>query len=399
MDRMKKRKINYTRLSILIIILLSILLSISLLFLNWTRIQLGFKGYGKEERNILLELSDEEIDEYLSYDEVINISSWNSIENNHHYYDYELLNKTIKSKEQVIEVVDTVYKDYYSYLIKNEYDLKTIRSLMKQLDIQEFLLLKKEKLSWNDIKPYININGCIIEDIPLYIKSELSPIDAIMSVSYGLINSSNQVDTNREYSIEEPANTQLLIKKGFYVSENYRPENLVAVNIPNAPNNTNNQMRKDAAAALENMTKDASKEGLILAVNSAYRSYEEQKKIYDEYFVIYDPITASRLVAVPGCSEHQLGLSVDLTSKSVIDGQVGVFGDTAEYKWVRKNAHKYGFILRYPANKTAITGIANEPWHFRYVGIELAEKLYKENLTLEEYTLKNGFSYPVSLKR
>ena len=88
-----------------------------------------------------------------------------------------------------------------------------------------------------------------------------------------------------------------------------------------------------------------------------------------------------------------------MTSRSVIDGQIGVFGDTPEYQWVIKNAYKYGFILRYPADKTGITGTANEPWHFRYVGVELATKLYQENLSLEEYTIQNGFRYPVSLKR
>lgn len=167
------------------------------------------------------------------------------------------------------------------------------------------------------------------------------------------------------------------------------------VNIPTAT--TNNKMRSDAAKALETMYEDAKKEGLTLAVNSAYRSYEEQQKIYDEYFRIYDEVTAASLVAVPGTSEHQLGLSVDLTSQSVIDGQYGVFGSTPEYQWVIKNAHKYGFILRYPSDKIDITGIANEPWHYRYVGVKLATKLYEEGLTLEEYTLKNGFDYPVSL--
>ena len=127
-------------------------------------------------------------------------------------------------------------------------------------------------------------------------------------------------------------------------------------------------MRKDAADALENMYKDAQKQGLHLVINSAYRSYEEQKKIYDEYFRIYDSVTASKLVAIPGCSEHQLGLSVDLTSQNVLDGTYSLFGNTPEYQWVINHTHEYGFILRYPKDKTNITGTANEPWHFRYVG-------------------------------
>lgn len=145
------------------------------------------------------------------------------------------------------------------------------------------------------------------------------------------------------------------------------------------------------------MYKDAQKQGLHLVINSAYRSYEEQKKIYDEYFRIYDSVTASKLVAIPGCSEHQLGLSVDLTSQNVLDGTYSLFGNTPEYQWVINHAHEYGFILRYPKDKTNITGTANEPWHFRYVGKKAAREMYEKNLTLEEYTLKHGFSYPVTL--
>ena len=71
-----------------------------------------------------------------------------------------------------------------------------------------------------------------------------------------------------------------------------------------------------------------------------------------------------------------------------MDGTYAVFGDTPEYQWVIKNAHKYGFILRYPENKTNITGTANEPWHFRYVGTEAATEIYRKNLCLEEYTIQ-----------
>ena len=74
-----------------------------------------------------------------------------------------------------------------------------------------------------------------------------------------------------------------------------------------------------------------------------------------------------------------------------------MFGNTPEYQWVINHAHEYGFILRYPKDKTNITGTANEPWHFRYVGKKAAREMYEKNLTLEEYTLKHGFSYPVTL--
>lgn len=366
---------------------------IGIVAFNWTGIQLGIKGYDRDDRATLLALSEEEIQEYLSLDEIIDLAKWDQVNNQHHYYDYELYSSDNGSVEDVVSYVDEFYSSYHTKLKELGYDLETQRSLMKQLSLDDFGVLADNQLEWNQVEPYLSINGRLIEDLPQYIQSGLEPVEAVMNISYSIIDSRNSSD--RKYVLEDPSNTALLIKKGFSISKDYVPENLVEVNIPTAT--TNNKMRSDAAKALETMYEDAKKEGLTLAVNSAYRSYEEQQKIYDEYFRIYDEVTAASLVAVPGTSEHQLGLSVDLTSQSVIDGQYGVFGSTPEYQWVIKNAYKYGFILRYPSDKIDITGIANEPWHYRYVGVKLATKLYEEGLTLEEYTLQNGFDYPVSL--
>lgn len=375
-------------------ILVCLIIVVGIVAFNWTGIQLGIKGYDKDARTTLLKLSEEEIQEYLSLDEIIDLAKWDQVNNQHHYYDYELYSRDNVSVEDVVSYVDEFYNTYHTKLKELGYDLETQRSLMKQLSLDDFSVLVDNQLEWKQVEPYLTINGRIIKDLPKYIESGLEPVEAVMNISYSLIDSRNSSD--RTYFLEEPSNTALLIKKGFSISKDYVPEDLVEVNIPTATKN--NQMRSDAAKALETMYEDAKKEGLILAVNSAYRSYEEQQKIYDEYFRIYDEVTAASLVAVPGTSEHQLGLSVDLTSQSVIDGQYGVFGSTPEYQWVIKNAHKYGFILRYPSDKIDITGIANEPWHYRYVGVELATQLYEEGLTLEEYTLQNGFDYPVIIR-
>ena len=393
MAKRRRKKQRHRVLKNILGILVCLILIVGIVAFNWTGIQLGIKGYDKDARTTLLKLSEEEIQEYLSLDEIIDLAKWDQVNNQHHYYDYELYSSDNGSVEDVVSYVDEFYSNYHTKLKELGYDLETQRSLMKQLSLDDFGVLADNQLEWNQVEPYLSINGRLIEDLPQYIQSGLEPVEAVMNISYSIIDSRNSSD--RKYVLEDPSNTALLIKKGFSISKDYVPENLVEVNIPTAT--TNNKMRSDAAKALETMYEDAKKEGLILAVNSAYRSYEEQQKIYDEYFRIYDEVTAASLVAVPGTSEHQLGLSVDLTSQSVIDGQYGVFGSTPEYQWVIKNAYKYGFILRYPSDKIDITGIANEPWHYRYVGVKLATKLYEEGLTLEEYTLQNGFDYPVSL--
>ena len=107
-------------------------------------------------------------------------------------------------------------------------------------------------------------------------------------------------------------------------------------------------------------------------ITSGYRSYERQAEVYAES----KPGYAQK----PGCSEHQTGRCFDVTVENV-----GGFETTPQYDWLRLNAHKYGFIQRYPANKSGITGISYEPWHYRYVGVDAATYITAHDLTLEEY--------------
>lgn len=139
---------------------------------------------------------------------------------------------------------------------------------------------------------------------------------------------------------------------------------------------------------LQQMFNDARSEGLSLFVREGYRTAEEQQQIMNDKIEEYENQGCSRkeakkmaeeYVAVPGTSEHQLGLSVDINADTTKSSSDEV------YQWLDENAYKYGFVKRYPSDKTDITGINNEPWHYRYVGKEAAEIIKKENLCLEEY--------------
>ena len=143
---------------------------------------------------------------------------------------------------------------------------------------------------------------------------------------------------------------------------------------------------------LQEMFDDARAVGLNPYVNSGYRTAQVQQSLMDEeindYMVQgYSEAEARRLaeqwVAVPGTSEHQLGLAVDI---SMEDTATQTTSDM--WQWLMKNSYKYGFILRYPEDKTDITGISYEPWHYRYVGREAAEEIYRSGLCLEEYLSK-----------
>ena len=139
---------------------------------------------------------------------------------------------------------------------------------------------------------------------------------------------------------------------------------------------------------LRRLFQDADSAGYKLTVASGYRTTDKQQSILDERVAGYTAqgmseqdarAEAANWVAAPGYSEHQLGLAVDLNDTS--DGPT----DGAAYQWLSQNAHRYGFILRYPADKTELTGTAYEPWHFRYVGEEDAAKIFEQGVCLEEY--------------
>lgn len=170
----------------------------------------------------------------------------------------------------------------------------------------------------------------------------------------------------------------MLINKEHSLPATYKPSNLVMpkVTFQTPGNIEKNYMEATAAAALEKMFAAAKADGMRLVAASGYRSYSRQTTLYNNAIKLYGK--NQRSSAKPGESEHQSGLAMDLNSISQ------AFAYTKEGQWVAKNAHLYGFIVRYPKDKTHITGYIYEPWHIRYVGTELATYCYQNNLTLEE---------------
>ena len=147
------------------------------------------------------------------------------------------------------------------------------------------------------------------------------------------------------------------------------------------------------ADALTKMLDDADAAGLDPFICSAYRSIERQENLFDtgmkqrlnsglNYYAAFEK-TAS-VIAVPGTSEHALGLAVDIISVSNTNLDESQ-EETKEFKWFEENCYKYGFILRYPNGTTDITGIIYEPWHYRYVGVEVAQEIQSLGVTFEEY--------------
>ena len=139
---------------------------------------------------------------------------------------------------------------------------------------------------------------------------------------------------------------------------------------------------------LQEMFNDARAQGYGLFVRGGYRTQEEQQQLLNEKIEAYEnegkskseaKKLAEQWVAIPRTSEHQLGIAVDINADTTKSSSDDV------YSWLAENAHKYGFIKRYPSDKTDITGVINEPWHYRYVGKEAALEIYSQGMCLEEY--------------
>ena len=209
------------------------------------------------------------------------------------------------------------------------------------------------------------------------LKKDNAPIGAAQHDSEQDVEANSQ-NKNHSNSISNI----LLVNKTNGISKNYTPENITKVNIPFVEEATEEekQMAGEPAKAVEDLVKQANSEGIQFLGSSAYRSYDTQLDTYTRRVKSQGREKADAYVAKPGYSEHQTGLCIDLTNP-----ERWFVGSTKEAKWLAENAHKFGFIIRYPEGKEDITGTAYEPWHIRYVGKDAAEEIYSKGLTLEEY--------------
>jgi len=194
-----------------------------------------------------------------------------------------------------------------------------------------------------------------------------------------------------EYPETAPLNTDtatytLLVNKEHLLSSKYIPYMVEPeVEIYHKGINERRYLQPIAATALEEMFAAAEADGLHLVLRCGFRSYKLQKSVYAWNLKTYGYYEVTRYHALPGTSEHQTGLAVDLCCKATNYENNFDIIQTPEYAWLLNNAHRYGWILRYPKHKVDITGYNFEPWHFRYVGVELATYLKFNDLVLEEY--------------
>lgn len=173
----------------------------------------------------------------------------------------------------------------------------------------------------------------------------------------------------------------MLTNKFYYLEDTYNSDNMVKVSVQHSYGN-DQMLTPETYDAFIKMFKAAKKEDLTLIINSSYRSYEDQKEIYEYYKGLKGESSADKIAARPGHSEHQTGMSIDIQTYG---SNIDTFEEFDEFKWLQNNAYKYGFILRYPKDKEYLTGYEYESWHYRYVGVEAATYIYENNITFDEY--------------
>lgn len=276
-------------------------------------------------------------------------------------------NKIIAKDAAIILVATLFLFGLYLYI-----DFK-VGSLEREIREKELIFSQMNKDSQNKIKDLQNMLLTTATGLANVLEQEQQKNQ---SLKEEFMNITNTVGTLEKLSTTDP---ELLKKysKVYFLNEHYIPISLTTIDKEYLNTKSKNtQIHTDVLPYLERLIDDANKEGLTLEVLSAYRSFATQSSLKASYTFTYGVGTANKFSADQGYSEHQLGTTVDFTTEKT-GGILEGFEKTPEYKWLLENAHKYGFVISYPAGNTYYKF---EPWHWRFVGVALAERVHDENM-------------------
>lgn len=365
---MKRRRKNKR---IIIFTFIILLLAVSFILYKST-LNIDTHGYQKETYQVFKELNivDKIIDKEYSktLEKIINTEYFDS-----KYID-EYININYKEEdnfiEQIYKLLNIGYKSndintIYNKLKTDNIELITSNNYIKDLTNMLNLTYFKD----NNLERYIKY----------YLNNNYNYIDVITYVNIGL---DYEFYTNT-IPVVDDSDILAIVNKYHYLSSSYVPDDLVTIS--SKYSTRTNKLRSVAAKAFENMAEDALKDNIKVYAASSYRSYSEQKYIYNNYVKEDGVQIADTYSARAGHSEHQTGLATDIadTSYSFIKD------NTKESNWLKENAHKYGFILRYESTTEKITGYMYEPWHYRYVGVDIATFIHENKITYDEYVARN----------
>lgn len=309
----------------------------------------------------------------------------------------EAINQNSFNKEYFLEYLDIKYIDKDDFinnvnkLLSLGYSSKDINAIYNKIPDSVNIIIDSKYNK--DIINIMNLSYFKIDNLKRYLDYDIMEVKSIYDISnikkdfnYEDVVTYVNANLDKEYyssdnliSNEDASKIDVLVNKYHKLDENYEPSDLTIIDSKYASGTQ--KLRKEAQIKFEEMASDMAKENLKIYAGSTYRSYTYQKGLYDRYVKKDGFAAAETYSARSGYSEHQLGLAVD-----IVNGKWDYLSENdKEYDYLVKNSYKYGFILRYPRGSEYVTGYMFEDWHFRYLGIELATKVFNSGLTYDEY--------------
>ena len=292
-----------------------------------------------------------------------------------------MLEKGLYKDEYFKEYLNILYKEdlkdftlNINKLLSKEYNAKEINFIFENFLEQLDIILNMKHFNILELEDITNYN---VNNLERYLSYQQKHEDydlknVVTYVNIGLDLKGYSKYTT--YTTEEIINDiTILVNKYHKLPDEYEPNDLVSIG-------DNYMLRKEAAEAFEKLKSAAMLDNVYFLPFSSYRSYATQNGLYIMYKRRDGEEAADTYSARPGFSEHQLGLAIDVRSSNLNDNLT-----TNDYNWMINNSYKFGFIVRYPKGKQHITGFIEEPWHIRYLGIELATKVHDSGLTYDEY--------------
>ena len=354
-----KRKKRYRLKKGRIFLALVILISIITLGFNTENIikyiKLKSLDYSNSSIKIIKD-NDLKIESYSkTLDKIIETEYFNK-DNTKYYLEINYSNKD-RFFDNINKLIDIGYNSEEINVIYNKVNNVDL-VLTKDYNKNILNILNTEYYKEDNLERYLNY------------ESDNIVLDVNMNLDYEFYNHDIEIDN---------VDSLVIVNKYYKLSKDYVPE-LVTINKKYAINERQ-QLTQEAKEAFEKMCEEARNEDIYIYSGSAYRSYSYQNTLYNNRVKTDGLDYANKTAAKAGYSEHQTGLAIDVLNQKFqyLDS------DDKEYQWLIDNGYKYGFILRYPEGKENITGYAYEPWHFRYITIEIATELKEKNITYEEY--------------
>lgn len=372
----RKRKKNNKKKVLILIIIIILILSLVYILLP--------KNYGYKKETIeIFKENDlyEQIKEKKIYSKTLE----------------EAINQNSFNKEYFLEYLDIKYIDKDDFinnvnkLLSLGYSSKDINAIYNKIPDSVNIIIDSKYNK--DIINIMNLSYFKIDNLKRYLNYDIMEVKSIYDISnikkdfnYEDVVAYVNANLDKEYyssdnliSNEDASKIDVLVNKYHKLDENYEPSDLTIIDSKYASGTQ--KLRKEAQIKFEEMASDMAKENLKIYAGSTYRSFTYQKGLYDRYVKKDGFAAAETYSARSGYSEHQLGLAVD-----IVGGKWDYLSEKdKEYNYLIKNSYKYGFILRYPRGSEYITGYMFEDWHFRYLGVELATKVFNSGLTYDEY--------------